>query len=139
MLENLTEIKSGSIIMNDIGEILYSSFDSMHETNQILEKIKVPYETNSKLFGLRMYDDHRVVLKRINIEEYIVYLIEFKDFYEIDNDTPDLKLIINKTREKLNKLVALDQNHQNEEVLELSRKLDTLIHHYITLETDLRD
>jgi hypothetical protein len=138
MLENLTEIKSGSIIMNDIGEILYSSFDSMHETNRILEKIRVPYETNSKLYGLRMFDD-RVVLKQINIEEYIVYLIEFKDCYEIDNDTPDLKLIINRTREKLNKLVALDQNHQNEEVLELSRKLDTLIHHYITLETDLRD
>jgi hypothetical protein len=110
----------------------------MHETNRILEKIRVPYETNSKLYGLRMFDD-RVVLKQINIEEYIVYLIEFKDCYEIDNDTPDLKLIINRTREKLNKLVALDQNHQNEEVLELSRKLDTLIHHYITLETDLRD
>jgi hypothetical protein len=139
MLENLTEIKSGSIIMNDIGEILYSSFDSMHETNRILEKIRVPYETNSKLYGLRMFDDHRVVLKQINIEEYIVYLIEFKDFYEINNDTPDLKLIINRTREKLNKLVELNQNHQNEEVLELSRKLDTLIHHYITLETDLRD
>lgn len=53
-------------------------------------------------------------------------------------DTPDLKLIISKTRERLNKLVDCSQNHQNDEVMELSRKLDILIHYYIVLEIELR-
>jgi diguanylate cyclase len=54
------------------------------------------------------------------------------------DDMPELKVIINKTREKLNRLVALDQRNQNEEVLALSRKLDILIHYYITLEVELK-
>lgn len=54
------------------------------------------------------------------------------------NDTPELMQIISKTRDRLNKLVACGQNHQNDEVLELSRKLDILIHYYIVLEIELR-
>jgi diguanylate cyclase (GGDEF)-like protein len=58
---------------------------------------------------------------------------KYKAVYSNYDDMPELKIIINKTREKLNKLIALEENHQNKELLELSRKLDILIHYYITL------
>ena len=63
---------------------------------------------------------------------------KYKARYSNYDDMPELKIIINKTREKLNRLIALEQNRQSEEILELSRKLDILIHYYITLEIDLK-
>ncbi|HYE11158.1 MAG TPA: diguanylate cyclase [Patescibacteria group bacterium] len=60
-----------------------------------------------------------------------------KDKYSNYNNMPELKTIINKTREMLYKLIAQEESHQNEEVLELSRKLDILIHYYITLEMNM--
>lgn len=57
---------------------------------------------------------------------------------EIYSDIPELKMIISRTRERLNKLVASEKNHHKEEVLELSRKLDNLIHSYLILERELK-
>lgn len=54
------------------------------------------------------------------------------------DDIPELKIIINRTKEKLNKLIAIEQGQQSEEVLALSRKLDNLIHYYIILEEELK-
>ncbi|MDF2519928.1 MAG: hypothetical protein K0R84_556 [Clostridia bacterium] len=54
------------------------------------------------------------------------------------DDIPELKIIINRTKEKLNKLIAIEQGQQSEEVLALSRKLDNLIHYYIILQEELK-
>ncbi|MGB7604647.1 MAG: Spo0E family sporulation regulatory protein-aspartic acid phosphatase [Lutisporaceae bacterium] len=54
------------------------------------------------------------------------------------DDIPELKVIINKTRKKLKRLTDYDQGNKSEEILELSRKLDILIHYYISLELALK-
>ncbi|OGO78460.1 MAG: hypothetical protein A2Y23_04995 [Clostridiales bacterium GWB2_37_7] len=299
MLGNITEIKSGSILIDDEGEIIYSSLTCRHETKRFLEETSALHKISNRVFGVEKHGGYWVALQEIIYMNHIVYLIEYKEipnennllylafkdimsglynrnmweyilnmknretsvtfdtlilididnlkelndteghlsgdrciravaesikesirekdiafryggdefiimlhdfkgadisdfvnrirnkiinksdnsmvgisigtssfqkYEELDsafqladknlytekekkkynttydnyNDMPELKMIINKTREKLNKLVALEQNHQNDEVLELSRKLDILIHYYITLEVDLR-
>ena len=139
MLENIKKIESGSIIIIDGGgEILYSSFDYIPEINRFLEEIRASHRISNEIFGVEVYGDYNVVLKKVIIKEYSIYLIEFKDAHENPDDMPEIKIIVNRAREKLNKLVALDLNHNNKEILELSRKLDILIHYYITLEIDLK-
>lgn len=54
------------------------------------------------------------------------------------DEIPELKVIISKTRKKLKRLTDYDQGNKNEEVLELSKKLDILIHYYISLELALK-
>lgn len=54
------------------------------------------------------------------------------------NDIPELKMIISKTREKLSRLTDLNQDYKSEKALELNKKLDTLIHYYISLELSLK-
>lgn len=138
MLENIKKIESGSIIIDGGGEILYSSFDYIPEINCFLEEIRASHRIRNEIFGVEVYGDYNVVLKKVIIKEYSIYLIEFKDAHENPDDMPEIKIIVNRVREKLNKLVALDLNHNNKEILELSRKLDILIHYYITLEIDLK-
>ncbi|MFZ5967389.1 MAG: helix-turn-helix domain-containing protein [Bacillota bacterium] len=55
-----------------------------------------------------------------------------------NKELSELKKTMDETRDKLNELAAVEQNHQNEEVLDLSRKLDNLIYRYMTLERDLK-
>jgi hypothetical protein len=138
MLENIAQIKEGNIIIDDRGEILYSSFACKHETNRILEGIRASHGVRNGVFEIEIYDNCKVSLKKVIIKEYIIYLIEVKDTHKNYGNTFELKILINETREKLNKLIALEQNHQNEVVLELSRELDILIYHYINLQLDLR-
>jgi hypothetical protein len=138
MLENITEIKSGSILIDADGEVLYSSFTCRYETFRFLEEIRALYKIRNGVFGAETYGNYRVVLQKVIDKNYTIYLIEFKDANSNYDNMPELKAIINKTREKLNKLIAIEQNHLNDEVLELSRNLDILIHYYITLEMNLK-
>jgi hypothetical protein len=138
MIENIKKIESGSIIIDGGGDILYSSFDCIPETKRLLKEVRACDRISNEIFGVEIYKDYNVALKKVIIKEYSIYLIEFKDAQENSNDMLEIKVIVNKTREKLNRLVALDLNHNNEEILELSRKLDILIHYYITLEIDLK-
>lgn len=54
------------------------------------------------------------------------------------DNIPELRVIINKTQKKLKSLTDYGNGNNSEEVLELSKKLDILIHYYISLELDLK-
>lgn len=70
--------------------------------------------------------------------KFIISKIGGGRMIESYDDIPELKIIINRTKEKLNKLIAIEQGQQSEEVLALSRKLDNLIHYYIILQEELK-
>ncbi|MFZ5967405.1 MAG: diguanylate cyclase [Bacillota bacterium] len=49
-----------------------------------------------------------------------------------------LKENIEETRERLNDLVVVEQNHLSEDILDVSRELDDMIYRYLALEADLK-
>ena len=53
------------------------------------------------------------------------------------DELAQLKVTIEETRDKLNDLVSVKQNHLSEDILDLSRKLDRMIYRYMALEKEL--
>lgn len=57
---------------------------------------------------------------------------------EKNHELVSLRETIEETRAQLNKMVAIEQNHSNEDILSLSRTLDHMIYRYMTLEIRLK-
>ncbi|MFZ5967339.1 MAG: diguanylate cyclase [Bacillota bacterium] len=54
------------------------------------------------------------------------------------DELASLKETIEETRERLNDLVVIEQNHLSEDILDVSRELDDMIYRYLALEADLK-
>lgn len=57
---------------------------------------------------------------------------------EKNHELVSLRETIEETRAQLNKMVAIEQNHCNEDILSLSRTLDHMIYRYMALEISLK-
>ena len=151
MTENKSEMRSGCIIIDDYGTVLYSSGNYEYETDAFLKEIRVFDRIRTGNFGMEMCGRLKVSVERILMKGQTIYTVEFMDAAHTDNlydetlqiikekcdELEELKETIEATRAKLNDLVSEKQNHLSEDILNLSRELDYMISRYLTLEMDL--